>query len=53
MLSRISAPLSASVSETAGNHQSSQIISPSRNPRKATGPGAGPASNTRFSSNTP
>ena len=51
--SSISAPLSASVSGTAGNHQSSHTIRPMRKPRNGTGPGAGPASNTRLSSNTP
>ena len=32
---------------------SSQIGTPMRTPRKPIGPGIGPASNTRFSSNTP
>ncbi len=53
MAIRISAPLSARVSLTGWNHQSSQIIRPRRNPRKATGPGAGPGSKTRLSSETP
>ena len=53
MLSSISAPLSASVSDTAGSQKSSHTIRPTRVPRMLTGPGEGPASNTRFSSNTP
>jgi hypothetical protein len=53
MDSSISAPVSHSVSATVGSHQSSQTIRPMRKPRKAMGPGTGPASNTRFSSNTP
>ena len=51
--SRISAPVSASVSQVSSVQMSSQIGTPRRTPLKEMGPGAGPALNTRFSSNTP
>ena len=50
---RISAPVSARHSVTSGVHMSSQTMTPSRTPRKISGPGSGPGAKTRFSSNTP
>ena len=48
-----SEPVSCRHSHTSSCQMSSQIGTPMRTPRKLTGPGIGPTSNTRFSSNTP
>ncbi|MBL4740449.1 MAG: efflux RND transporter permease subunit [Sneathiella sp.] len=45
--------VSAKHSATSLNHISSQIITPNRTPLNGIGPGNGPGSNTRTSSNTP
>ena len=50
---RNSEPVSCRHSHTSSFQMSSQIGTPMRTPRKPIGPGMGPTSNTRFSSNTP
>jgi hypothetical protein len=50
---RNSDPVSCRHSHTSSFQMSSQIGTPMRTPRNDTGPGSGPWSNTRFSSNTP
>ena len=48
-----SEPVSCRHSHTSSFQMSSQIGTPMRTPRKLTGPGIGPISKMRFSSNTP